>query len=81
VVAGKTGEGTSLASDSLVGVAQPATVLARQVMAMQWKLFAWSSWSHSATVVAVTKVEGAAIATIRSVGVISASHCGGGHVR
>jgi hypothetical protein len=42
-------------------------------------LFAWSAWAQPATVVAGTTVQGAAPASVRSVGVGSARNCGGGH--
>jgi hypothetical protein len=38
-----------------------------------------SVWVHTATVVAGTTGEGAVLASVRSVGVGSESHCGGGH--
>jgi hypothetical protein len=47
--------------------------------ALLWPLFARSEWAQAATVVAGTKNEGAVLASIRSVGVGSASHCVGGH--
>jgi hypothetical protein len=43
-------------------------------------MFAWSSWAHPGSVEAGTTWEGGALASLRSVGVCSASHCGGGHV-
>jgi hypothetical protein len=39
--------------------------------ALLWPLFAWSEWAHSSTVVAGTTGEGAALASVRSVGVSS----------
>jgi hypothetical protein len=49
------------------------------VRALLWPLFARTAWSQTATVVADTTVEGAALASVRLVGVGSANHCGGGH--
>jgi hypothetical protein len=40
--------------------------------------FSWSAWSQPVTVVAITTGEGAAPVSVRSVGVRSYSHCGGG---
>jgi hypothetical protein len=42
---------------------------------------ACSEWAHPVTVVAGTTGEGAALVSVRFVGVSSASHCGGGHYR
>jgi hypothetical protein len=50
----------------------------RQVMAQLWPLIARSAWSQTATVLAGTTGEGASQASVRSVGVGSASHCGDG---
>jgi hypothetical protein len=49
------------------------------VRALLWPLFAWSALSQPAIVVVATTGEGAALASVRSVGVGSASHSGGGH--
>jgi hypothetical protein len=49
------------------------------VRALIWPLFTWSAWAHTATVVAGTSCGGAVLASVRSVGVGSASHCGRGH--
>jgi hypothetical protein len=46
---------------------------------MLWPLFAWSSWTELPTEVPDTISEVAALASVRLVGVSSASHCGGGH--
>jgi hypothetical protein len=48
---------------------------------MTWPLYARSAWSQPTTVVAGTTSEGATLASVRSVGVGSASHCGGGYDR
>jgi hypothetical protein len=62
--------------------AQPATVLrARQVKALLWPLFAWSEWAKPDTVLAGKTGESAALASVRSVGVVTFSHCGGGNDR
>jgi hypothetical protein len=42
-------------------------------------LFSLSARDQAATVVAGTTGEGAAMASVRSAGMGSASHCGGGH--
>jgi hypothetical protein len=49
------------------------------VTALFWTLFARSTFAQPATVVAGTTGEGAALATVRSLGVGSDSHCGAGH--
>jgi hypothetical protein len=60
--------------------AQTATVLEGATMrALLWPLFARLSYDQPATVVSVTTGEDAALASFISVGVGSASHCGGGH--
>jgi hypothetical protein len=52
------------------------------VRALLLTLFARSAWAQPATVVMPgTTAEGAALASVLSVGVGSASHCGGGHDR
>jgi hypothetical protein len=51
------------------------------VKALLWPLFACTTWSEAATVVAETTGEGPALASVRLVGVGSASHCVGGHDR
>jgi hypothetical protein len=51
------------------------------VRALHSHLIAWPARAHAATVVAGTKVEGAALAFDRWFGEGSASHCGGGHDR
>ena len=47
--------------------------------ALLWALLDWSAWVQLATVVAVTTGEGAALVSVLSVGVGSASNCDGGH--
>jgi hypothetical protein len=60
--------------------AQPATVVfARHVMALLWPLFARSPWAQPTIVVAITTGEGAFLASVRLIGVCSASHSGGEH--
>jgi hypothetical protein len=54
---------------------------ARKARALLWHLFARSAWALSATVLASTTIESPALASVLSVGVVSASHCGGGHDR
>jgi hypothetical protein len=49
------------------------------VRALLWPLFARSAWAQSATVLAGTTSEAAALASVRLVGVGSTSHCGVGH--
>jgi hypothetical protein len=44
------------------------------VRALLWPLFPWSAWAQTGTVVAGTTVEGAALVSVLSVGVGSASH-------
>jgi hypothetical protein len=50
-------------------------------MVLLWSLFARSACAQPGTVVAVTKVEGVAVVTFRSVGVRPASQCRGGNDR
>ena len=82
--------GAALASVPLVGVVQPATVVAdttfegaayssvwwraRQLRAVYWPLFARSSLAQPATVVSGTTVDGAGLACVRFFGVGIASH-------
>jgi hypothetical protein len=51
------------------------------VRALLSHLFAWLAKVQPAVVVEGTKVEGASLASVRVVGVGSASHCVGGYVR
>jgi hypothetical protein len=44
-------------------------------------LFAWSAWVQPATLLADTTGEGAALASVPSISVVSASHCVGLHDR
>jgi hypothetical protein len=46
-----------------------------------WVLFDLSAWGQPTPVVADTTVDGAALPSVRLVGVGSARHCGGGHDR
>jgi hypothetical protein len=50
-------------------------------MALLWPLFARSAWDHPATVVAGTMCEGAVLASVLLVYVVSYSHIGGWHDR
>jgi hypothetical protein len=52
---------------------QPQCWRARQVMALLYPLFAFSAWAQPASVVAGTKCEGASVASVRLIGVGSAS--------
>jgi hypothetical protein len=61
------------------GHSKPQLWRERQVRALLWPLFAWSALSQPAIVVAATTGEGAALVSVRSVGVGSASISGGGH--
>jgi hypothetical protein len=45
--------------------------------ALLWPLYACSAWAEAATVVADTTGGSAALASVRLVGMGSASHCGG----
>jgi hypothetical protein len=56
------------------GLSLPLWWRARQLIALLWSLFARSAWAQPATLVAGTTVEGAALASVRSVRVGSASH-------
>jgi hypothetical protein len=49
--------------------------------ALLWPLFTRSSYAQPATVVAGSTGEGVPMSSFRSLGVGSASHCGGGHDR
>jgi hypothetical protein len=51
------------------------------VRALLRPLFVRSAWDQPATVVAIKTCEGAALASVRLVGVVSDCHCGGGHDR
>ena len=42
-----------------------------------WLLFVWTTWGQPSTVVAVTTGEGAALASVHSVGIVSDNNCGG----
>ena len=46
---------------------------------MLWPLFVWWAWDRAATLLAGTIGEGAALASVRSVGLGFANDCGGGH--
>jgi hypothetical protein len=63
------------------GLIQPLCWRARQVRALLWPLYVRSAWAQAATAVAGTTGEGAALASVLSVGVGSARHCVGGHDR
>jgi hypothetical protein len=47
------------------------------VMALLWPLYAWSAWAQPATVGPGTAIESADLASVRSVGAVSASRGGG----
>jgi hypothetical protein len=49
--------------------------------ALPWPMFPPSAWTQTATVVAGTTGKGTVLASVRSVGVGSAYHCGGRHDR
>jgi hypothetical protein len=49
------------------------------VRALLWPLFAWPAWDPPPTELAGTSCEGDALASVRSIGVGSASHYGVGH--
>jgi hypothetical protein len=57
-----------------------ASVPLVDVWTLIWPLFGRSAWAQPATVVAGNTGEGVSLASVRLVGVGSASHCGGGHV-
>jgi hypothetical protein len=63
------------------GLSQPLWWRIRQVRELLWPQFAWSACAQLETVVAGTKCEGAALASVRLFGIDSASHCSGGHDR
>jgi hypothetical protein len=46
-----------------------------------WRLFDWSGWAQTATVVVGTTGDGVSFASVLTVGVGSASQCGGGYDR
>jgi hypothetical protein len=77
-------------------LSQPLWWRARKVTVLLWPMFASSAWSQqgivvasvarsawaqTATVVAGTRCQWAALASVRLVGVGSASHCGDGYYR
>jgi hypothetical protein len=51
------------------------------VRALLWPMFDRSAWAQLSNVVAGTKIEGAALVSVLSVGVGSASHWGDGDYR
>jgi hypothetical protein len=65
----------------LVSVGSPTNCggWARLFRALLWPLFGRLAWGHPATVVADTTVEGADRASVLSIGLGSATHCGVGH--
>jgi hypothetical protein len=83
LVAGTKVEGAALASVRSVDVSSGQSLWwwTRQVRVLHWPLFSRATWAQPATAVACTTGEGVALASVRSVGVGSASHCGGGHDR
>jgi hypothetical protein len=68
-VAGTTGDSAALACVRLVGVAQPATLVAGTTGALLLPLIGLSMWAQTATVVADTTGEGAALTSVSSVDV------------
>jgi hypothetical protein len=76
----RTGRSSCLCSLVRRGLSHPLCWRSLQFKALLWHLIVWSSWAQPATVVASTTVDGAALASLRSVGVGSASHCVGGHL-
>ena len=83
VLAGTAVECDALISVRLVGLGSTndCDFWTRQVRSLQWTLLYWSAWSQPATVEAGTKGEVDSLAAVRSVVVVSASHCVGGHER
>jgi hypothetical protein len=78
MLAGTTDDGAGLASS--LGrrvIRKPLSWLARYVRALIRPLFACSAWAQPATVVVGTPGEGSDLASVRLVGVGSASHCVG----
>ena len=63
------GRCSSLCSLRGRGISQALLWRARQVMAVLWPLFDCSAWDKPATVVAGTKFEGAALTSLRFIGV------------
>ena len=61
------------------GFNQPLWWWACEVRALIWPLFTWSALARTANVVAGTTGEGSALASIRSYGMGTASHCCGGN--
>jgi hypothetical protein len=51
----------------LLGLSKPLWWLTRNIRALLWPLFAWSSWAQPATVVAGTTGEGVDLSFVRSV--------------
>jgi hypothetical protein len=56
-------------------------VAARQLRALFGLLFSLSAWAQAGTVVAGKTGDGAALASVRSIGLGADSHCVGGHDR
>jgi hypothetical protein len=78
VVDSTTGEGAALAQFARSAWDQSATVVSGTI---DWPLFARSARAQPATVVAGTTRESNTLASVRSVGVGTASLCVGGHDR
>jgi hypothetical protein len=72
---------SDLASVPLMAWAQSLWWRARQVRALLWPLFSRSAWAQPDTVVTDMSCEGDDLASVRSVGEVSASHCGDGQGR
>ena len=77
VVAGTIGEGDVLDSFPLVGVGTVTVVMGRTGEGAALGCVPSFGVDQPANLLAVTKREGAALASVRWVGVCSASHCGG----
>jgi hypothetical protein len=81
VVASTTCEGAALASVRLDGVGSDSHCIGghdKRVCCF-WPLFAQWAWAQPDTVLVGTTIEGADLASVRSVGVGSARHCDSGH--
>ena len=72
---------SGLASVPLMVWAQSLWWRERQVRALLWPLVSRSAWAQPDIVVTGTSCEADDLASVRSVGEVSASHCGDGHDR
>jgi hypothetical protein len=82
VLAGTRDEGANVAFFRfvVVGPTSHCGLRARHLRAQFWLLFSCSAWAQSSTVMASTTGEGAGLASVPLIGVVPASHCGGGYV-